>query len=192
MPPFTAGAAQPWMWTVLRLSDGLLVVLDLGDDDILDEAERLLELMEDNNVKIRNEGPRTFTEKKALCAASKCDLPGAQDRLELLQELISEKMDVVPCSARTGEGTEKLSSKMFFDVLGKIRVYTHPPGKKTDFTQPVVLDKGARVIDAAREIHKEIAARLKYARVWGKGVFDGQMVQRDHILHDGDVIVFYT
>ncbi|HHW18446.1 MAG TPA: TGS domain-containing protein [Firmicutes bacterium] len=192
MPPLTPETAQSWMWAILRLSDGLLLVFDLGDDDILDKAEELLRFMEANNLKIKNEGPRTFTEKKALCAANKCDLPGAYDRLELLKEVIGSRMDIVPCSAKTKEGISELCSKMFFDLLGKIRVYTHPPGKKADFSQPFILDKGTTVIDAAREIHKEIAANLKYARVWGKGVFEGQMVPRDHVLHDGDVVVFYT
>ncbi len=55
-----------------------------------------------------------------------------------------------------------------------------------------MLNKGVTVLEAAEEIHKEIAQNLKYARVWGKGVFEGQMVPRDHVLHDGDIIVFYT
>ncbi len=67
-----------------------------------------------------------------------------------------------------------------------------PPGKKVDYSQPFVLNKGVTVLEAAEEIHKEIAQNLKYARVWGKGVFEGQMVPRDHVLHDGDIIVFYT
>lgn len=41
-------------------------------------------------------------------------------------------------------------------------------------------------------VHKEIAETLKYARVWGKNVFDGQMVPRDYVLNDGDVVVLYT
>ena len=29
---------------------------------------------------------------------------------------------------------------------------------------------------------------LKTARVWGKDVYDGQLVGRDHILHDKDIV----
>jgi ribosome-interacting GTPase 1 len=32
--------------------------------------------------------------------------------------------------------------------------------------------------------------KLKYARVRGKGVYDGQMVQRDYVLQEGDVAEF--
>ncbi|HHY45142.1 MAG TPA: TGS domain-containing protein [Firmicutes bacterium] len=192
MPPIAPETSQSWVWALLRLSDGLLVVLDAGDDDVLDQTENLLSFMEENNVFIKNEGERDFKEKKAICAANKCDMPGAAERIELLKEIIADKMEIVPCSAQTGEGLDVLMSKVFFDVLGKIRVYTRPPGKKPDFTQPFILDRGTTIIDAAREVHKEIAESLKYARVWGKSVFDGQMVPRDHVLNDGDVIAFYT
>ncbi len=42
--------------------------------------------------------------------------------------------------------------------------------------------------DLASKIHKDFLEELKYARVWGKQVYDGQMVQRDHVLQDGDVV----
>lgn len=192
MPPIAPETSQSWVWALLRMSDGLLVVLDAGDDDVLDQTEDLLAFMEENNVFIKNEGERSFKEKKAICAANKCDMPGAAERIELLKEIIEDKMDIVPCSTETGEGLDLLLSKVFFEVLGRIRVYTRPPGKKPDFSQPFILDRGTTVIDAAREVHKEIAESLKYARVWGQSVFEGQMVPRDHVLNDGDVIAFYT
>ena len=192
MPPITPENAQSWIWAMLRLSDGLLLVFDVGDDDVLEQAENLIAFMEENNVRIKNKGEREFTEKRALCAANKVDLPGAQTRLDLLIEVLPEDLEIVPCSAFTGEGLDTLASRVFFELLGKIRVYTRPPGKKVDYSQPFVLNKGVTVLEAAEEIHKEIAQNLKYARVWGKGVFEGQMVPRDHVLHDGDIIVFYT
>ena len=35
---------------------------------------------------------------------------------------------------------------------------------------------------------KDFVDKLKLARVWGKTVFDGQKVHRDHVLTDGDVV----
>ena len=192
MPPITSENAQPWMWAMLRLSDGILLVLDVGDDDVLEHAENLIAFMDDNSVRLKNEGDLDFTEKRAICAANKCDLPGAETRIELLRDVIPETIQIVPCSAVTGEGLDLLASKLFYDLLGKIRVYTRPPGKKVDYREPFVLDKGVTVLEAAQAIHKEIAQNLRYARVWGKGVFEGQMVPRDHVLHDGDIVVFYT
>lgn len=40
----------------------------------------------------------------------------------------------------------------------------------------------------AEKVHKDFAENLKTARVWGDAVFDGQMVQRDYRLRDGDVV----
>lgn len=192
MPPIAPENARPWMWATIRMSDGILLVFDAGDDDLLDHAENLILFMDENNVRIRNQGELEFTEKRALCAANKCDLPGSETRIELLREVLPEDIEVIPCSAHTGEGLNELMYHVFFDLLGKIRVYTHPPGKKPDFHEPFILNKGSTVLEAAEAIHKEIAENLRYARVWGKGVFDGQMVPRDHVLHDGDVVVFYT
>jgi ribosome-interacting GTPase 1 len=44
------------------------------------------------------------------------------------------------------------------------------------------------VEDLARQIHKDIAANLQYARIWGEGYYDGQRVPRDHPLRDMDVV----
>lgn len=192
MPPLTRDTAQPWMWAVMRSADALLLVVDLSDDDILSTTQDVLEFARDNGVAPVKSGETTFREKRSLVAANKVDAEGAQDRLELLEEFLAGKLDVIPISALTGEGLETLAKAMFFDLLGKIRVYTHPPGKKPDFSNPFILDAGTTVLEAAEEIHKEIAANLAYARVWGSGMFRGQMVPRDHVLQDGDVVVFYT
>jgi hypothetical protein len=40
----------------------------------------------------------------------------------------------------------------------------------------------------ALSIHKDFAAKLRYAKIWGSGKFDGQMVKRDYRVNEGDVI----
>lgn len=50
---------------------------------------------------------------------------------------------------------------------------------------------GSTILEAAKAIHKDFARDLKYARVWGEGVFDGQMVQKDFVLKDGHVVEFH-
>jgi ribosome-interacting GTPase 1 len=42
--------------------------------------------------------------------------------------------------------------------------------------------------DFAGKVHKDFAQKLKSARVWGTAVFDGQLVQRDYVLQDGDIV----
>ena len=41
----------------------------------------------------------------------------------------------------------------------------------------------------AERVHHELAARLKFARLWGPHArFEGQQVDRHHLLGDGDVV----
>jgi ribosome-interacting GTPase 1 len=75
-----------------------------------------------------------------------------------------------------------------YQLLGLIRVYTKAPGGEPDLTEPVVLRKGSTVEEVALSIHKDFAAKLRYAKIWGSGKFDGQMVKRDYKVNEGDVI----
>ena len=75
-----------------------------------------------------------------------------------------------------------------FKLLGIIRVYTKPPGKKADMSEPFTLAAGSTVMDLATAIHRELAEKLKFARIWGTGVYDGQNTQRHHVLNDKDII----
>jgi ribosome-interacting GTPase 1 len=47
---------------------------------------------------------------------------------------------------------------------------------------------GSTVMDLAATIHRDFASNLKHARIWGSEKYDGQNVQKDHLLEDGDVI----
>jgi ribosome-interacting GTPase 1 len=54
--------------------------------------------------------------------------------------------------------------------------------------EPFTLPAGSSVSDLATAIHRELAEKLKFARIWGTGVYDGQNAQRNHILNDKDII----
>jgi ribosome-interacting GTPase 1 len=79
-----------------------------------------------------------------------------------------------------------------FDLSEIIRVYTKAPGKKPDLNNPFVLPKKSTLEILASKIHKDFVMNLKFARAWGESVFDGQMVQKDHVLQDGDVVEIHT
>jgi ribosome-interacting GTPase 1 len=43
--------------------------------------------------------------------------------------------------------------------------------------------------DFAGKVHKDFKDNLKSARIWGASAdFEGQMVSRDHVLEDEDVV----
>jgi ribosome-interacting GTPase 1 len=69
-----------------------------------------------------------------------------------------------------------------------MRIYTKEPGKPADKASPFTCPIGSTLMEFAGRVHKDFAEQLKSARIWGTGVFDGQTVKRDHVLHDGDVV----
>ncbi|MBD3233741.1 MAG: TGS domain-containing protein, partial [candidate division Zixibacteria bacterium] len=62
------------------------------------------------------------------------------------------------------------------------------PGKEPDKSDPVILPIGGTVADMALEIHKDFAHNLKFAKVWGAKVHDGQMVSGDYEIDDEDIV----
>jgi len=72
-----------------------------------------------------------------------------------------------------------------------MKVYTKRVGYEPDFTDPVILPIGGTVEDAAYLLHKDFAQKLQYAKIWGKGKFEGQRVKNNFVLTDGDVIEFH-
>ncbi len=128
--------------------------------------------------------------RKALVVANKLDSPGARDRLQLLKEMTAEfwpSLYIHPLSVETGEGLDEFKG-LIFELLEVVRVVTKAPREEPNMDEPFVLPRGSTLLDAAAAVHKDFAASLKYAKVWGKKTFDGQMVEKDYILEDGDVV----
>ena len=69
-----------------------------------------------------------------------------------------------------------------------MRIYSKKPGKSPEMNAPFVLNIGDTLEEFAAKVHKDFMSNLKSARIWGKDVFDGQLVGRDHVLNDGDVV----
>ena len=100
---------------------------------------------------------------------------------------LKPKFQLAPVAAQTGAGIESLRSQLFH-MLEIIRVYSKIPGKKAEKEDPFTLPVGSTVMDMAKAVHKDFASNLKFARIWGEHVYDGQRVNRSHILHDEDMI----
>jgi ribosome-interacting GTPase 1 len=77
---------------------------------------------------------------------------------------------------------------MCFESLELIRIYTKQPSGEVA-RKPLVLRKGATVLDVAKAIHSSFAENFKYARIWGPSAkYPGERVGKDHVLEDGDVV----
>jgi hypothetical protein len=179
-PPLVPQSIDFWLPPMLRRADALLVMVDLANSP-LEQMEAITAQLEKIGIEIGGD------KAKALIIGNKLDLEGASRNYTALKNEYEGRLPVIAISAREGTGLEELKAKIY-EVLDIIRVYTKAPGKKPDFTDPIILDRGSTLADAAAEVHKDFLAKLKYARIWGSGKHDGVMAKRDHILADGDII----
>ena len=190
LPPLHADFPESWVPQAIRNADAIALVLNLGEAAVLEQLTELLAQLEQAKISIGQRGREPawgFLAKPALLVGSHCDLPGAEDNFQVLAELWRERFRLLSVSVRTGTNLELLR-RALFELLGIVRVYTKIRGSKPDRANPFVLPRGATVRDVAERVHKEIVTRLKFARIWGAGKFDGQMVQRDYLVEDNDVI----
>lgn len=124
--------------------------------------------------------------RMAFCICTKSDI-AKEGAGEKVKQLCSDRFEIIQISAQTAEAVEELREK-FFKLLNIVRIYSKKPGKKPDMSDPFTLPAGSNVMDLARAIHRQLAEKLKSARIWGTGVHPGQNVQRNHILMDRDII----
>jgi ribosome-interacting GTPase 1 len=127
--------------------------------------------------------------KPAVIVANKFDTPNAKVNLMLLKKEISErKIPFLVSSCLNKEGLEKLGETIFC-MLEVIRIYTKEPSSKEPSEKPLVLKKGASVIDVAKKLHSEMYRNFKYARIWGPSAkYPGEKVGSNHALMDGDIV----
>ena len=187
-PPLAPQSIEWWLPHMLRRADALLIVVDLSDDPLTrmeDTITQLGKMRVGLAAREPAEDETILSQKKALVAGNKMDLDDGEN-YRALQNKYGE-LPVVAISATTGSGLEELK-RTIYQTLDIIRVYTKAPGQKPDFTDPIILDRGSTLEDAASSVHKDFTARMKYARIWGSGKHDGIMAKRDHVLQDGDII----
>jgi len=77
---------------------------------------------------------------------------------------------------------------LLFDLIQIVRVYAKPPGKKPDLDDPFILPAGSDVHALAHKVYRGLENQVRSARLWGRGVIDGQNVHLDHVLHDKDIV----
>eukprot|EP01006_Ploeotia_vitrea_P039335 TRINITY_DN66336_c6_g3_i1.p2 TRINITY_DN66336_c6_g3~~TRINITY_DN66336_c6_g3_i1.p2 ORF type:complete len:366 (-),score=190.48 TRINITY_DN66336_c6_g3_i1:54-1151(-) len=76
-----------------------------------------------------------------------------------------------------------------WDTLALVRVFTKPRGQRPDFSEPVVLRRGATIRHVCHHIHRTFESNFKYAQVWGTSAqHQGQRVGLTHVVEDEDVV----
>ena len=192
LPPISPEYMEGWICTIIRNSDGVLLVIDLSDPDPLTQTDTTLKELEKRKIKLVKEEANdgmdvSVARKKTLLIGNKIDREAAEENFNILKELYADSFPIIAISAKEGYNLEELKRKLF-EMLDIVRVYSKPPAKKVDKDKPFILKKGSTLLDFAEAVHKDFAERLKYARVWGTDKFNGQRVNKDYILMDEDII----
>ncbi len=180
LPPISAEFMEPWTPQVIRNANLSVLLVDVNDPAVLDQVDFIEQTVDRHRLA-----------RPALLAANKLDLPGAEANFAALRDLYGGRYRSIGISAATGRNLDEFA-RAVFDALELVRVYTKVPGKKADLTAPYVLRRGQTVQDAARQVHKDFAEHLKFARLFRiDGSRDGLMVERTHVLEDRDVLEFH-
>jgi len=190
-PPLDRAYVEPELLDLIRRSDLILLVVDLQTDPV-QQLEDTIALLEEHRI-LPHHLKDPYVEQQRLTfipllvLVNKYDDENYDEDFEICCELLEEEWPMIPASATTGCNLERLK-QCLFERLEIIRVYARPPGREPDLSAPFILKKGSTVEEFAGQIHQDFFENLKTARVWGNVVYDGQMVRRDHVLHDGDVV----
>lgn len=192
LPPLCHEHVEPWVYDIVRGCDLVWLVLSVEHPLVgLEDSETLLASKAIGLIPCGSSPPTErrpgWTYKPALMVVTGMDRPGASDDLEAFEELIDRPWAKVGVSGVTHDGIDELG-RATYEALDIIRVYSKEPGKEPDRERPFTLQRGSTVDALAAKIHKEIAADLKYARVWGPSAHDGQSVRGKHVLEEGDVV----
>ena len=185
---------EGYLSSMVRTADAAVLMVDLGDDDGPFAAETVLRTPGPGQDRAGRPSPRPDRKTRRsstsgrFIVANKIDLPGAADRLEIVREMFGPRFPIHVLVAEHGDRTGRVAHRPFIAFLNVIRVYTKQPGKPPDMTSPVHVPVGSTLVEMAALVHRDFADNLKSARIWGTGVFDGQTVKRDHVLHDKDVV----
>ncbi len=174
-------------------------LLDCTPDDI----RKLLESYRINNALVKIYGEVTLDDveqavfesrlyKPSVIVINKADLDlrKAVSSGRLLKKM-NPDIPVIIASAKLGKGFEKLG-EILFNELELIRIYTKQPnGDVSD--KPLILRKGATILDVARSIHKKFVENFLYAKIWGPSAkYPGERVGLDHVLSDGDIVEIHV
>ena len=191
-PPISEEYIDPEFLNLIRRVDLVLIMIDLHANPV-QQFEFVLQKLQENRIapkhlegKIEVEG--FLLHVPTLVVVNKYDSEEFEEHYQIFQELLGQDYPMVPVSVQTGHNMDTLKQTIF-EKLSVIRVYSKAPGKDVDKTAPFVVDQGIELGDFAGKVHKDFQENLKSAKIWGTSAdFPGQMVSRDHVLEDEDVV----
>ncbi|MFQ5741035.1 MAG: GTPase [Acidobacteriota bacterium] len=187
-PALAPDFLESWQMTMIAEADVAVLLFDVCDPQLLEQTDFVVEICEEHNILLNS----TQSKPRAVVLGNKLDQPLAGENFRAWSELYQDRFTARPFSSRQNEHLKEFKL-LLFSLLGIVRVYTKRPGYKRDEgSQPYLLKCGSTVLDAACAVHKDLVDHFRFARVWGKEGLEGQMVERTHILEDGDLVEIHA
>jgi ribosome-interacting GTPase 1 len=206
LPPISEDFMESWIVNALQPADAALLVIDLSDPECLEQVPTILERLAEKKIYLTTawpglDSPAAQEPDKpddvfslnlpTVLIANKSDLDPDPEEVEVLEELLGLRYPALTVSAKTRDGLDEIGA-FLFKALEIVRVYTKTPGKPAETDKPFTVRRGGTVADVAQLVHKDIAEGLKFARMWGTDVYDGQQVGPDHLVSDGDLVELHV
>jgi len=193
LPPVAAQHLDPWLPGLVRGADAALLVVDPTSSELPEDVEVVRERLAAAHAPLVGEIPENVDPRDnplpTLMVITKADRAREED-VKVLEEIYSSQYVLLRVSVAIHAGLEALKVAVW-RRLQLVRVYSKPPGKPVDRSAPFVLPVGHTVADLAERVHREIAEKMHFARVWG-GKLEGQRVARDFELRDRDVVELHV
>jgi len=193
-PPISAELYENYLTGLVRNADLVVLVCDLEAASMTDDLQFIVETLTSKRIVLTpdavevSDDPRLVHKKTVLCAHKAFEDEDGSQRAKLAE--LFPDFAMVATSIIDDESLVAFG-RTVFDALGVMRIYTKRIGHDPVFVDPIVLPIGGTVSEAAEALHKDFAQKLKFAKIWGEGKFDGQKVQTDFVLIDRDIVEFH-
>jgi len=191
-PPITDSFFEAYLQNIIRSADAALLCFDGSSDDAPDHTGEVIRQIESRKTLLARESgfvedDLTQVRVQTLLVPTRADDPGRADRIAYFEEIYPSRFAVQPVEFDRPDSIAALRDRVY-RMLNVIRVYTKAPGKPAEYKSPFTIPAGGTVENLAEKVHKDLAAKLTHARIWGTSAHDGQSVGRDHVLVDRDLV----
>ncbi|MBN2013059.1 50S ribosome-binding GTPase [candidate division KSB1 bacterium] len=192
LPPISHDFLEYWVPSIIKVADAILFVCKLSKDDVLEQIDTTCDILRFHKIEpfektVAETDPRWTFLPSLLAGLQFGDSTVVAENFNIINEFYGNRLQTILVNVNADESIFNLR-RSIIEMLDLVRVYSKRPGHETDMDKPFVFKRNSTLMDFAREVHKDFAEHLKFAKVWGEQTYDGQRITRDYVLQDRDVI----
>jgi len=169
-PPLVPGSIDTATLSFLRSANLALLCIDGSDDEAISMTAGIIEELHQRKTSLDqasrfDEDDFSVIHLKTLGILTRTSAPDVRDRIDLLEQMRPLPFPLIPVEFDDPYSHLHLRARIG-SALPVLRIYTRRPGESMADPAPVTLPIGATIADLAKKIHLELAAQLKFAKVW--------------------------